>query len=65
MRGAAAGLAFVLTVPLTLVTIALAWLAFRPLLGVGLLILAAIAVYLLWRWHHARTVNTAPVPKTA
>ncbi len=65
VRGAAAGLAFVLTVPLTLVTIALAWLAFRPLIGAGLLILAAIAVYLLWRWHHARTVNTAPVAKPA
>jgi hypothetical protein len=65
VRGAAAGLAFVLTVPLTLVTIALAWLAFRPLLGASLLILAAIAVYLLWRWHQARTVNMAPVAKPA
>src|ERR1700761_1251487 len=60
VRGAAAGLAFVLTVPLTLVTIALAWLAFRPLLAAALLIFAAIAIYLLWRWHHARTASTAP-----
>jgi hypothetical protein len=65
VRGAAAGFAFVLTVPLTLVTIALAWLAFRPLLGAGLLILAGIAVYLLWRWHHGRTVHNVPVAAPA
>jgi len=55
VRGAAAGIAFVLTVPVTLVTIAVAWLAFRPIIGGGLLVLAAIAIYALWRWHRGRT----------
>ena len=54
VRGAAAALSFVISVPLTLVVIAVAWIAYRPIIG-GLLILAAIgAVYGLWRWHAAR-----------
>ena len=55
VRGATLAFAFVLTIPITLVTIAIAWLAFRPLIGGALLTLAAISLYALWRWHHGRT----------
>jgi hypothetical protein len=55
VRGATAFFAFVLTIPVALVTIAIAWIAFRPWVGVPLLILAAVLSYLLWRWHHARS----------
>jgi hypothetical protein len=57
VRGATTFFAFVLSVPVTLVTIALAWLAFRPLIGGGILILAAGMGYLLWRWHHTRSAG--------
>ncbi|HUB84673.1 MAG TPA: TMEM43 family protein, partial [Rhizomicrobium sp.] len=51
--GAAAGLAaFVFAVPVTLIVIAIAWIAFRPLIGIGLLVLAGGSLYLLRRWHH-------------
>jgi hypothetical protein len=54
VRGAAAALSLVISVPLTLIVIATAWIAYRPVYG-GLLMLAAIgAVYGLWRWHAAR-----------
>jgi hypothetical protein len=67
VRGATAAFAFVLTIPVALVTIALSWLFFRPLYGGGLLILAAGIGYALWRWHHGRTAahvaaTTAPAP---
>jgi hypothetical protein len=63
VRGAAAALSFVISVPLTLTVIAVAWLAYRPIVG-GLLILAAIgAVYGLWRWHAGR--RPAVVAKAA
>ncbi len=55
VRGATTFFAMVITVPLTLITIAISWLAFRPLLGGGILILAAAALYGLWRWHHSRS----------
>jgi hypothetical protein len=61
VRGAAAFVAFVISVPLTLVVIAIAWLAFRPLLGGGLLVLAAAAFYGLWQWHKSRTPNHGKV----
>lgn len=50
-------------VSLSLITIAVAWLVFRPVLGVGLLLLAALAIYGI---HHMRTsakarrVQTSP-----
>jgi hypothetical protein len=47
--------AFVLTIPVTLATIAVAWLAFRPVIGGGMLVLSAITLFGLWRWHHGRT----------
>jgi hypothetical protein len=69
VRGAAAAFAFVLTLPVALITIAVSWLVFRPLIGGGLLIVAAGLGYLLWRWHHGRTAAhvaaTAPAPATA
>lgn len=61
--GATAMLALVITVPLTLVVIALAWLAVRPLLGAALLVLATVALIGLARWHHVRKrarVQAAP-----
>ncbi len=60
VRGAAAGISFVITVPLTLVVIALAWLAYRPIIGGGLLVLAAALLYGLWRWHKARRPLPSP-----
>ncbi|MGA9796520.1 MAG: TMEM43 family protein [Rhizomicrobium sp.] len=57
VRGAAAFVSFVIAVPLTLIVIAIAWIAFRPLLGGGLLVLAAAAFYALWHWHKSRTPN--------
>lgn len=45
MVGAGTGLlAFVIALPLTLITIALAWLAYRPLIGIPLLLAAADSV---------------------
>jgi len=55
VRGATAFFALVLTIPVALITIAIAWLAFRPLIGGGIFVLAAGAGYLLWRWHHTRS----------
>ena len=59
VRGATSAFAFVLAIPVTLATIAIAWIAFRPLIGGGILILAAAASYGLWRWHHGRTAAHA------
>ena len=61
VRGAAAAISFVIALPLTLVVIALSWLAFRPLIGGGLLVVAAGALYGLWRWHQGRTAKVSPV----
>jgi len=65
VRGATTFFAFVLTIPVTLVTIALSWLAFRPLIGGAMLIVAAGLGYALWRWHHSRSaahVAATPAP---
>jgi len=59
VRGASAAFALVLTVPLALATIAIAWIAFRPLVGGGLLLVALAAFYGLWRWHEGRTAAHA------
>jgi hypothetical protein len=60
--GAAAGLAaFAVASPATLVVIAISWIAFRPLIGGGLLVLAAASLYLLRRWHQ----SAHPVPRAA
>jgi hypothetical protein len=39
--------ALTLAVPITLLTIAIAWIAHRPLIGIALLVAAAVATYLL------------------
>jgi hypothetical protein len=64
--GGAAGLAaFVVSLPLTIIVIALSWIAFRPLLGLGLLVVAAGLLYVLRRWHHSAHPAAAVVPKHA
>lgn len=46
--GAGAGLiAFLVAIVLTVITIAVAWLAFRPLIGVGLLLLAGLVLWVI------------------
>ncbi len=65
VRGAAAGISIVISLPLTLVVIALAWLFYRPLIGIGLLVIAAASVYGLWRWHHQRTAGHVAAPAPA
>lgn len=59
VRGATAAFSIVIALPLSLVVIAFAWLAYRPLIGGGLLVMAAGAGYGLWRWHKGRTPHVA------
>lgn len=59
--GAGAFLAsLVLAIPLTLIVIAIAWLAYRPLLAIGLLVAAGGAFYGLWRRAAARRAGSKP-----
>lgn len=61
-RGAVGLAAFVMAVPVTLIVIAIAWIAFRPLIGIGLLVVAGGLFYALRRWHHsAHPVAAAPM----
>jgi hypothetical protein len=61
--GAAASLiALVIAIPLTLIVIAVAWIAFRPVLGGALLVGAAAAFYGLWRLHRTRRRRVAEPP---
>lgn len=53
-------IAFVVAVPLTLIVIAAAWMAHRPLIGAGLLLAAAVLAWLLRRLH--RPPPAAPAP---
>lgn len=41
-------------VPLSILVIAFAWLTFRPLIGGGLILVALVVGYLLWRWRKSR-----------
>ncbi len=60
--GGAVGLvALAIAVPLSILVIAFAWLAYRPLISGALILLAAAAAYGLWRWRKAR----APAPARA
>ena len=61
VRGAAFFVSIVIGVPLSLVVIALAWIGHRPLIGSGILVLAAALFYGLWRLHASRS----PAPKSA
>jgi high-affinity Fe2+/Pb2+ permease len=55
VRGAAVFVSVVIGVPISLVVIALAWIGHRPLVGAGILIIAATLFYGLWRMHAARS----------
>ena len=60
--GAAALVSLAIAVPLSILVIAFAWLAYRPILGAGLILLAIAVGYGLWRWHKTRSPS---VPSTA
>lgn len=62
VRGAVGLVALALAIPTSLLVIAFAWLAYRPLIGGALILLAAAAGYSLWRWRKARA--PAPAPAT-
>jgi hypothetical protein len=51
--------ALTLAVPITLLTIAIAWIVHRPLIGIGLLVASAAAMYLLRKLHPARRASIA------
>ncbi len=53
---ASVGLAFLVATPLTLATIAVAWLAYRPLIAVGLIVGAAVLVVVIKRMAPNRTL---------
>lgn len=55
-------LALVLSVPLTLLVIALAWIAHRPLLGAGLIVAGGVLGYLLRRRQRRRRPAVAAAP---
>lgn len=59
VRGAAVFASIVVGVPLSLVVMALAWIGHRPLIGGGILLVAAALFYGLWRTHASR------IPKPA
>jgi hypothetical protein len=58
-------LALTLALPLTLVTVGIAWLFYRPLLGVGLLVAAAALFVLLKKIGAGRRVAPATSAPTA
>jgi hypothetical protein len=62
-RGAAGLAAFVISIPLTLAVVAISWIVFRPLLGIGLLVAAAALLYGLQRLHASR--HPAPAIQAA
>lgn len=59
--GAVALVALAIAIPLSILVIAAAWLAYRPILSAGLVLLALAVGYGLWRWRKSR----APVPPPA
>jgi Transmembrane protein 43 len=60
VRGAVGLVALVLAVPLSILVMAFAWLAYRPLIGGALIVLAAAVGYGLWRWHKSRAPALSP-----
>ena len=60
VRGAVGLVALALAIPTSLLVIAFAWLAYRPLIGGALILLAAATGYGLWRWRKSR--GPAPAP---
>lgn len=61
-KGAAMLAALTIAAPLTLIVVAVSWIAFRPLLGIGLLAGAAVLLFVLRRAH--RTLHP-PTPRPA
>jgi hypothetical protein len=59
VRGAAFLAAFVVSIPLSLVVIALSWIAFRPIVGIGLLVAAGVVGGVLWFFHRKRPMPAA------
>jgi len=60
VRGAVGLVALAIAVPLSILVIAFAWLAYRPLIGGALILLALAVGYGLWRWRKARAPAPAP-----
>jgi hypothetical protein len=52
--GAAALVALVIAIPLSILVIAFAWFTYRPLIGGSLILLALAVGYGLWRWRKSR-----------
>jgi transmembrane protein TMEM43 len=59
VRGAVGLVALAIAVPLSILVIAFAWLAYRPLIGGALILLAAAVGYGLWRWRKSRAPAAA------
>lgn len=59
VRGAVDLVALAIAVPLSILVIAFAWLAYRPLIGGALILLAAAVGYGLWRWRKSRAPAAA------
>jgi hypothetical protein len=58
--GAGAGvIAFLLAAAGSLITISIAWIFYRPLLGIGLLALAGVALFFLFKRSRAASKNTS------
>jgi hypothetical protein len=55
-------MALIVSVPLTLIVIAAAWIAHRPLIGVGLIVAAFGLGYLLRRLHRRAPLPTSFLP---
>jgi hypothetical protein len=62
--GAAALVALVIAIPLSILVIAFAWLTYRPLIGGSLMLLALAVGYALWRWRKTRAA-AEPAPVSA
>jgi uncharacterized membrane protein YqjE len=62
--GAAALVALVIAIPLSILVIAFAWLTYRPLIGGSLILLALAVGYALWRWRKSRAA-AEPAPVSA
>ncbi len=60
-RGAAFLAALVIAAPLTLIVAAVSWIVFRPVVGIGLLVAAALLLFGL-RWAHRAMHPPAPKP---
>jgi hypothetical protein len=58
-------IALTIAVPLTLIVIAVAWVAHRPLIGIALIVGAVAAFYLIRKLHPRPTASPAPVAPAA